>query len=911
MLKEVAWGQDAVGELEHIDGRRKLLVAVTEVGRMGSNAAQAATQEALDRLHARLVILAGIAAGFPERGVNFGDVLVPFQIAPYEPAKLREGMSTWRRWMPFRKRTLVHEHRGMALDVSWTLWKVAKNVAADPAAGWARRITAPRPDGSPGPPKVHISSNSVIGAGEKVVGSDLAEARRWLLREFPGAIGLEMESFGVASACRMAAVDLLVVKSMQDTARADKDATGSKDAWREYATQSSAAFALEVLSHLPAAEGQLAPQHMQEVMRVLRRFERESPQPTFVYKVSKAASYSQLRRGLFEAEALDIETLLPDDAAPAILLHGGGGAGKTRICQLLVGLTVDDGRQPVLINLKRYRAGSPETERSFDFDDLLSDTTVPRRTHDELRRLARDVGITVIVDGLNEIGREERQELLAFLQGLHDDGTCFILATDRLGPEVVEETFIHHLVERLAPEAARSVYDEAFGDDGYAQLDARLQKIFQRPFFLSLAIRTGRSYAGSLLWSEIFNEFFSHHLGFDDTRLNGLAVAAHEALVEDTDPGSAIDRNLGPDVLEQLVQADVLDPVARDYEHHLWRDYLVARYLAAHPASWSDATFDPATAAASSLECLPMAVEQLPDAGERDTFLKRVYDWNYGAAADCISHFGDDEPASRELTRGIRIALLAAVAERRFDPVERTRQRAHEILQTQKHPLAEEFLNAPTIESLRAHVGTLDDDAEWFAEWRELFVAETDAPHGWSVERVAVEDSLLGWTGANFARRHRLDNQAQAAVRALYPRAQRSEGKTIRWRVVHILGAYTGSENIGLLRDALLNDPYHWVRYGAARALLEIAARSDAEQRDEAINALSDFLHESRDVPTWMRSVILREIVEVAFMQDAGAGWATVVLPLLRRVAAEGPDSNQQRALRARVAEFAAATGDG
>jgi nucleoside phosphorylase len=907
MLSDVEWGQDATGTVSAADGRRQFVVAVTEVGMMGSNAAQAATQEAIDRLHPRSVILSGIAAGFPERGVNFGDVLVPFRIVPYEPGKVREDQSGWTRFVPFLKAPVVHEHRGIPLDVSWKLWNVAKNVAAGPAEAWAHGITAQRPDGSLGAPQVHITHNAVIGAGEKVVGSEAAEARQWLIQEFPGAIGLEMESFGVASACRMAAIDLLIVKSMQDTARADKDAPDHKDAWREYATQSSAAFALAVVQHLPAAEGQLAPEHMQEVMRALRRFERENPQPTFSYRVSKAATYGQLRRGVFEADSLQIETLLPDDAAPAIVLHGGGGSGKTRIAQILVARAVDDGRIPVLIDLKRYGARAEDRANKFDLDDLLSATTVPRRTQDELRRLSHDAGVTAIVDGLNEIGREGRQELLAFLQDLHTTSRCFIVATDRIGPEAIEESFVHHAVERLGTEAAEAVYDGAFGDAAYAELPDRLKRIYLRPFFLSLAIRTRRPYVGSVQWSEIFNEFFASHAGLGAEALGTLSTAAHDALKEDKVPGALIRTRLDEADWRRLMDAEVLDASGRDYEHHLWRDYLLARYLARHPESWSDETFDPATAAASSLECLPMAVEQLPDAAARDVFLKHVYDWNYGAAADCVSHFEEDEPSSRELSRGIRIALLAAVAERRFDPVERTRQRARDILHAQKQAVAEELLRATTIEELRQCVARLDDDAEWFEHWRELFVADAVAPPGWNVQSIAAPDSVLGWTAANFARRHGIDTDEQAVVRELYTAHLGAGGKTIRWRIVHVLGTYPSVENISLLRGALLTDDYHWVRYGAARALLEIAARTDTQQRDLGLAALTEFVDDGQDVPSWMRTVILREIVEVAFMEGADEGWPRAVLPLLQEIAAQGPDSNQQKALKERVSDFARA----
>jgi nucleoside phosphorylase len=65
-------------------------VALTEIGGMGTDEAQAAARVAMRYWNPTRVILTGIAAGFPEAGVELGDILIPYGVIPYELAKVTE-----------------------------------------------------------------------------------------------------------------------------------------------------------------------------------------------------------------------------------------------------------------------------------------------------------------------------------------------------------------------------------------------------------------------------------------------------------------------------------------------------------------------------------------------------------------------------------------------------------------------------------------------------------------------------------------------------------------------------------------------------------------------------------------------------------------------------------------------------
>jgi nucleoside phosphorylase len=239
---------DLVGLLHTPPSYKEPPDAITDVGpykvaiiKSGQTNAisQAAVADAIKRRDPRAVILTGIAAGFPESGVGFGDIVIPFWIAPYEHAKITDSGGDGAK--------VKYQHRGLPLDVDVTLWEAAAFLKNDPDCPWAK-IPVPRPASPCQLPTVHADHEFKIGSGDKLVASEFAEAREWLLREFgKDALGLEMESFGVSIACRKAARPFLLVKASQDPATSAKDDVSTKDEWRHYAASVAAKFVLTLI----------------------------------------------------------------------------------------------------------------------------------------------------------------------------------------------------------------------------------------------------------------------------------------------------------------------------------------------------------------------------------------------------------------------------------------------------------------------------------------------------------------------------------------------------------------------------------------------------------------------------------------------------------------------------------------
>ncbi len=107
-------------------------------------------------------------------------------------------------------------------------------------------------------------------------------------------------------------------------------------------------------------------------------------------------------------------------------------------------------------------------------------------------------------------------------------------------------------------------------------------------------------------------------------------------------------------------------------------------------------------------------------------------------------------------------------------------------------------------------------------------------------------------------------------------------------------------ETIEVLARSISEDPHMWVRYGAARSLMEIAALNDNGVRTAALQKVSEALPSLLKLTIIDRQQVLRQIVGSALNSGAVANWATDVKPLLMRAIDIADDADRDE-LRARV----------
>lgn len=198
-------------------------VLVFPLGAMGNASAAQAAQRAIGIWNPTQIISVGITGGARGAGddLRLGDVLVPDQVVGYEHAKMRPDRSQIR----YESYRPSHEMLTAARSVS--------------PAEWALSIVAPRPDGDSGRtlPRVHVGP---IFSGEKVVAD--ATTISGLRRDWPKALGVEMEGLGVAIASYRGGPGFLLVKAVCDFADPAKE-----DSWHLYAAEAAARFAVAVL----------------------------------------------------------------------------------------------------------------------------------------------------------------------------------------------------------------------------------------------------------------------------------------------------------------------------------------------------------------------------------------------------------------------------------------------------------------------------------------------------------------------------------------------------------------------------------------------------------------------------------------------------------------------------------------
>jgi nucleoside phosphorylase len=909
-------GAYVVGNVRRWKNRGEYCVAILNLhDGMGAHHAGPVTQEAISQLRPCAVLMTGIAAGFEDSRakVALGDLMIPFGIVPYELAKIEAAKDEDDGGV---------QHRAIAWAVSEVLWRTAAETAGDAEQPWLTRTKLHRPDGGNGP-RIHVFADSVLGCGEKVVADHEAEARQWLIETYPRQIlGLEMESFAAFRACRILDVPFLVAKASVDKATIEKD-----DRWREYACKLSADFLFEVVRRYDRPRGDLLVRHLRECVEVKEALEANLRTDDFQYKIRKSLSFQQLRQGIFDGPDRDRGFLIPSDLHPATVLYAGGGAGKTTVVRRLFAEALNADVIPLIVDLKRYSSeqvareaqpnhgpkgleqrllgaleqcgvgrlllaaiGATKTVPEPPHDDegieaLILKSTLPRRTADEVHQLASQGRLILFIDGANEVSKSAIGTLLSFCRGLRHTTGALMLWTNRMTAlEGVWPDPLHATLSHIPIEVAAQCFDDKFGQGKFEALSDRLQRIFQRPFFLDLAIRSERPFSANRLWSGIFREFFREHLTVTPEELDKIARATLDAL--GADGKLRLDRlkgEVGPASWEKLAAAEV--GVVNDtvgFGHHLWKDYLVSRALNNDRALWTDEVFDAATTFGTSVECLSMAVEQIGTAEDKLAFVNAVYDWSYSAALECAAMSGDDEEAERRLPATIREAIVAVVAEKRFDRVERTRRRTESLLA--QYAIARPYRDASGRDKMVERVAHLAADDESLLTWKRLYCHDTHAvPSEDDIALIASPLSLVGWTAANLARRAQLAERQVARICAIYRDAVPSaDSRSVRWRAVHALGAHPCEASLQLLSDALANDRYRWVAYGAARSMVELASRFEGRERARAVEALKQFVDGDRGESA--RPLILEEIIETCFIDGAAPGWPAHALPLMDHV---------------------------
>jgi hypothetical protein len=496
-----------------------------------------------------------------------------------------------------------------------------------------------------------------------------------------------------------------------------------------------------------------------------------------------------------------------------------------------------------------------------------------------------------LIDRLNEVPGQ--QIAYNILQSVSEYArrrapkATYVLAATRNTPVDLDPSWTVLLVEGLSEQVAK----DRFGEKVYEQLPSGTKERLKGPYYLRLAIRAGHPRAATA--AAAISDFLRVHGKLDDDALDKAAEAAYDAYMKSGStafPMKDFVKLSGDAVLKALVDARVIIPSSghAKFAHQLYHDYLAARHCAANNL-WRLVDLDGISLLANSFSALNMVLEQLGDPGLGDRFLHAVYDWNFYAAIEGLSVVEGASP--ERYTWELEAALLALVSEKLFDDVLSTQERVRKQFEKLSSPIAKQISSCRTRAEVARVVTQLKAGEEWFQGWKALFLL-WDGITEEDVSKINSADSIVGWTAANVVKRFREDDVSGVQLREMYrshriasgATAQPSLGDTIRWRVVNSLGGFSTETNANLLLNALDDDPYHWTRYGAARSLVESAAKAEnTGLRDYIVAELGKRI-QKLSTGDFNSLRALEAIGRAVFFRTANEGWHAVGQRLLQGI---------------------------
>jgi hypothetical protein len=571
-----------------------------------------------------------------------------------------------------------------------------------------------------------------------------------------------------------------------------------------------------------------------------------------------------------------------------VILQGYAGGGKTRILRKLSTFAQTQNLIPVILNLKNFvpyiETYNKEQDANRKFDLLLKVSIASLN----MCSLKNFVGKKfVMLDGLNEIpaGEYGEETVRGIVETIgeytrQNSDTC-VLVTDR--PAI--RSFMQSMqpawkkldLELLSTEEVKQRISEKFGETIYNSLPSASKDLLSKPFFLNLALESPQpdlGYAAKAIYS-----FFSLQMKLDDTTLDLLAKSSLNTYK--TNGSRSFDlakfkEEVGQNTVDALFNAGVIRVFGNsaEFDHQLKHDYLASRNLSKTREYWDADYFDPLSFNASSTEVLCMALEQLENPKEADDFLKSVYNWHWPVALSCMEWAL--KTVSKKYSQELEVAILSILSEKLFDPVLNTRNRTHSLLTNLNSESAKAFAKATQFKDILTIVNGISSTTEWFVEWRTLFNRPTEPPISEDeLFLISSEDPVIGWSASNVAKRFDLNESDFRQLRAMYYSFRNAsfDSRSIRYRIVHTLGACYSEKNQDLLFRAVYQDPYSWVKYGAARSLIEMAAENDGASK----SIIDELKRRATELPKPVREEIARTI----FYKGAKGNWYKEITQLL------------------------------
>lgn len=556
-------------------------------------------------------------------------------------------------------------------------------------------------------------------------------------------------------------------------------------------------------------------------------------QPVFDLKIGWCRSYDEL----FESELTEgdeSELLGLAIRSGRVIISGRGGSGKTQLLMRLCRKAVDEKVLPVYINLKRWSGAHYEEWKQWTSEDPRNGTDFLLRRFGslsagalELDQLPPNSPKLVIVDGLNEMAATVGNQILVLLDDLvRTQMSASVIVADRLFRRELPNAARWRIGTTLP--LAESEVRKQLGK----QINVGPRDTLTSPFFLNAELERNAQGGNNGRAAEL-KILLQGHSALTEPELDEASTAAFNMYVQRHSrsrvfPTAEFAALTTSATVSKLVTSGVLVTTGADsyFDHHLVHDYLASRQLAMLGADqWQPPVFRAVTFEGSSFDALELAFEQLDvELGAR--FLRALYDWHLYAAGYVLGYAGD---AGVAVSHEMRTVICAMLAEKQFDAVLASRERALDALRLIRTSEAQAFRDTKSIQDICKLISNVANPSAWFDEWRRVYcVSDVKEFTPEILETIREPDSVIGWTVANVARRFPGLRWAVPTLEGIL----KAEGNaTLRWRAAHALGKVFSEGTAQVLAAAVQDDPDIDVKFGALRSLIEIALVTDSESR--------------------------------------------------------------------------------
>jgi hypothetical protein len=259
----------------------------------------------------------------------------------------------------------------------------------------------------------------------------------------------------------------------------------------------------------------------------------------------------------------------------------------------------------------------------------------------------------------------------------------------------------------------------------------------------------------------------------------------------------------------------------------------------------------------------------------------------------------------------LKVAIKTIITEKLFDPILGTQEMTRKKLRDFPKDDEPNFSDIKDLDSILNFIQSFEYEHDWFEDWKSIYL-KAPKRTGYNtleendIKKIISEDSVLGWTASNVIRRFTLSEREQCQLRKYFELYsindfQDSTNNSMRWRIVHALGRSPSKENRDLFYGILkAEDEYIWVKYGAARSLVEIAALSDNKNFRKKV-----FSDMRQIIQTWkLKPRVIEKITKSVFYDKVKGEWASFVIPLLECIVNRYKNTDEEQMFNNNLFDF-------